>query len=152
MRNNSNFFLIFLAIFFCFLFLSCKEKKGERIKITTELPADFEMYKNSEMAALMREMVAKNDRLKDHILSNKEIGKFDEDYLKIHTAQLTDPSDFDEDYKIFATHFINMQQRIFKADKENLKNEYNNAINACITCHKSKCSGPISRIEKLLIP
>lgn len=149
---KNKFTLIFLALCLGFLFSSCKEKKPKKIKIVTELPSSFEMYKNSEMAVLMRMMATQNDSLKTLILTNQKIGKFNKEYLKIQTAQLTDPNDYDEEYKVFATHFINMQQRIFNTDKENLKNEYNNAINACITCHKSKCSGPISRIKKLLIP
>ena len=32
-----------------------------------------------------------------------------------------------------------------------LKNRYNNAINSCISCHTTECTGPIPRIKKLLI-
>ena len=32
-----------------------------------------------------------------------------------------------------------------------LKQRYNDAINLCVSCHQTECTGPIPRIKKLLI-
>ena len=52
----------------------------------------------------------------------------------------------DDDYTGFRYRFN--QELIYK-DPENAKTHYSNAIQACISCHEVKCSGPIVRIKKL---
>lgn len=149
MKNKLLFFCVF-----CFLFLiSCNsyQKKTKKTKITSEVPSDFKMYKTSEMAELMRLMLLKNKELRNKIINNKEIGKFNPDYLKIHTATLTDSTDFDQTYPAFASHFIQMQKEVFTVDKIDRKKQFNKSIGACIACHQDRCSGPIPTIEKLKI-
>lgn len=132
--------------------MSCQEKKStKKVKIVSEVPSKFEMYKTSEMAELMRTMLAKNKKLRAQIINGEDIGDFNEAYLKVHTAQLTDSTDLDETYPTYAKHFVQMQQDIFTVDKSERKEQFNNAINACVSCHQDRCAGPIPRIKKLLI-
>lgn len=144
--------VLILIVVIGFLEVSCKEEKAKKANITTKVSDNFEMYKTSEMAALMRMMTEKNNRLKNAIISGKDVGEFDKEYLKIHTAELTDSTDYDLTYKAFAEYFIKVQKDVFKTEKLKRKKAFNTAINACIACHKEKCSGPIPRIKKLLIP
>lgn len=142
----------FLIVFFCFLFVNCQqEKASKKIKIVDAVPANFEMYKTSEMVELMRTMLAKNKELREKIIKGEDIGDFNEAYLKIHSAKMTDPSQKDETYPTFAKHFEQMQKEIFLVEKNKQKEQFNNTINACIACHKDRCTGPIPRIKKLTI-
>lgn len=142
---------ILLFIAFCTL-LSCQpNKSSKKIKITSEVPANFEMYKTSEMAALMRKMLAKNKTLRQQIIEGEEIGDFNEAYLKVHTAKLTDDGHRDETFPTFANHFVKMQQELFEVEKGKQKAQFNRIVEACIACHQDRCTGPIPRIKKLLI-
>ncbi len=109
------------------------------------------MYKTSEMANLMRTMLAKNKALKQQIIKGKDIGSFDSDFIEIHTATLTDSTDLDTSFTVFANHFLKMQKDVFSVTKKERKKQFNKAIKACISCHQDRCSGPIPRIQKLII-
>ncbi len=140
---------IYLFVFIV-LFTNCQQKK-QKVTIVQEVPTNFDMYKTSEMADLMRTMLAKNKELKHKIEQNKSIGAFDSIYYGVHTAQLTDSTDLDATYSTFANHFLKMQQDIFEVASEKQEQQFNAMVDACIACHKDRCTGPIPRIEKLRI-
>lgn len=143
---------LFFAILFSLLFLNCQDKKTKKeIKIVDAVPSNFEMYKTSEMAQLMRTMLAKNKMLRQQIVNGEDIGDFNEEYLKVHTARLTDSADFDATYPSFAKHFVQMQKDIFEVQESDRKAQFNRSIDACIACHQDRCTGPIPRIKKLMI-
>ena len=145
---------LFLLILSATLFLGCNSKKEETTeKCTTEDSVNeeaFEMYKMSEMAALMEQMYVDNELLKDRILNGDTIGKFPEHFTKIHEAVLTDETDKDGFFRAQAAIFIKAQELIYE-DPENAKEHFNNGIDACIQCHQVKCGGPIPKIKKLYI-
>ncbi len=117
---------------------------------TCSKPKQFEMYKTSEMAALMEQMFAENNRLKQRITKGDTIGKFPSYFLNIHKAQFTDPTDNDDFFKKNALLFIKAQQLIY-SNPSTAKDNFNAAVNACITCHEGTCGGPIPKIKKLII-
>ena len=110
----------------------------------------FKMYEMSEMAILMEQMYVENLRLKDRISKGEAVGKFPEYYLKIQTSKFTDETDNDVFFKQNASLYLETQ-KILYTSKNNLEQHYNNGIDACITCHKEKCGGPIPKIMKLYI-
>lgn len=118
-----------------------KEKKTEEVS----------MRKQSEMAALMNKMYDENEKIKKKILNGEMPQGFPEDYLKIHTATLTDPSDRTPEFKGFSDVYIKNLRDVFETNEESLKEKFNETINSCIACHKTTCIGPIPRIKKLLI-
>lgn len=146
-------YFIFCSVF---ILLSCQNKAKEE---SCEKPAvteksdkkSFEMYEMSEMAMLMEQMYVDNQRLKSRILSGESIGEFPSHFAKIHNSIMTDPSENDAFFKKQANIFIEAQELIYK-DQEHAKEHYNKAVQACISCHEVKCSGPIVRIKKLIIP
>lgn len=141
-----------LYYFFVFiLLLSCKNENGV-VKAPQTKKADegFEMYEMSEMAALMEQMYVDNQRLKGKIINGDTIGKFPQHFLKIHESVMTDEKDKDAFFNEQAKKFIEAQELIYK-DPENAKEHFNHGIDACISCHQVKCSGPIPRIKKLYI-
>ncbi|WP_339836136.1 hypothetical protein [uncultured Flavobacterium sp.] len=138
---------VFLIVF---LFSCKKEGKIATEAETKEVEKSFEMYQMSEMAALMEQMYVDNQRLKEKIMKGDTIGKFPQHFLKIHESVMTDKQDKDAFFDQQAKKFIEAQELIYK-DPKNAKEHFNNGVDACITCHQQKCSGPIPRIKKLYI-
>lgn len=131
----------------------CQDEKNKTIESTLipENKTKLEMYQMSEMAALMEQMYADNQRIKHKIENNEwDFGIFPEYYLKIHTATFTEPSDLDDFFVSEAQRFLKFQELIY-TDTTNLKINFNNMVTSCIECHTVKCTGPIERIKKLYI-
>lgn len=110
----------------------------------------FKMYEMSEMAALMEQMYADNQRLRERIKNGDTIGSFPKHFVNIHSSVMTDPGENDAFFKEQAKKFIAAQERIYN-DPKNAKTHFNDAVTACIQCHEGKCEGPIARIKKLYI-
>ena len=145
----------FICIALSALSVQCSKKEETPVKaVPAEKPAaggkKFEMYKMSEMAALMEQMYVDNERLKARIMKGDTIGAFPNHFTKIHNAVMTDESENDAFFKLQAKHFIAAQKLIYE-DPENAKAHFNEGVKACITCHEQKCHGPIPRIRKLYI-
>ncbi|MFY7742833.1 MAG: hypothetical protein ACOVQR_09300 [Flavobacterium sp.] len=143
-------FLIFGSTF---LFLISCQKKVESNDLKVDSTATtkkktFEMYELSEMALLMEQMYVDNQRLKERIEKGEPVGEFPSHFAKIHQAIMTDPSENDAFFKENAQVFLTAQEMIYK-EPDKAKEHYSNAIQACISCHEVKCSGPIPRIKKL---
>lgn len=130
------------------LFLSCNSTKKEAPKNVEE---ELVMYEFSEMALLMEEMYKANEDLKNKIVNKEAIGDFSDKFLNIHSAVLTNPKDRDASFEIFSKAFIENQKAIYSASPDEVKNQFNLMVNSCVSCHKTTCTGPIPRIEKLLI-
>ena len=111
----------------------------------------YVMAEPSEMTTLMMEMYAYNEGFKKQILEGNLTTDFPERFENIHSAVLTNPTVKDSSFEVFASQFIEAQKLVFEAPEAELTTHYNNAINACISCHNVKCVGPIPRIKKLLI-
>ncbi|WP_196895090.1 hypothetical protein [Aureivirga marina] len=142
-----NFFqLLIISLFF----ISCKEEVKKE-SISEEALSEFEMYQPSDMALLMRNMLEKHQVVKEQILKGEVPTVFPKVYLNIHTAELTTPSDKDDEFDSFAKIYIENEKKLYNSTAENVKENYNMAVQTCIACHKRKCSGPIPRIRKLLI-
>lgn len=143
--KNLYYFLAFIFLF------SCKnEDKQVETSEVKKAEESFEMYEMSEMAALMEQMYVDNQRLKGKIINGDTIGKFPQHFLKIHESVMTDDKDKDAFFDEQAKKFIEAQELIYK-DPKNAKKHFNNGVDACISCHQVKCSGPIPRIKKLYI-
>ncbi|MFM2228940.1 MAG: hypothetical protein RL607_198 [Bacteroidota bacterium] len=152
---------VVLFVFVFTTFLSCQKKeattqpaapkKESCAKPKTVKDVDgFEMYKMTEMAALMEQMYVDNKRLRERILKGEAVGSFPEHYLKIYTAEMTDPSENDAFFKARAKTYIEAQKLLY-SDTKNAKKYFNAGIDACVQCHEQKCGGPLVRIKKLYI-
>lgn len=141
MKKYALLLCVFVLVF------SCKEKVPNQ-KRTDELI----MYQSSEMAQLMNAMYKKNEQIKKQILAGENIADFPKEYLKIHTASLTNAADRNPVFESFSKAYINNMKQVFVVDKQGRSEQFNAAINSCIACHQNSCTGPIPRIKKLLIP
>jgi len=127
-----------------------KTEDKEACAIDSVKEKKFEMYEMSEMASLMEQMYAHNQQLRLRIIKGDTVGKFPEFFNKIYTAEFTTPSDNDAFFKENADKYIAAQKLIY-SETENVKENFNKGVDACVTCHKGKCGGPIPRIKKLYI-
>ena len=137
----------YLTIFLLFfLIISCKNEKKEVVEKQA-----FEMYEYSELALLMEEFYVYNDSLKNQIINDQVLSSLPVNFNEIHTANMTDRFERDESFQMFAKLFEKHQKAVYTVSKDSLKKTFNSAIQTCIACHKTNCTGPIPRIQKLLI-
>jgi hypothetical protein len=143
----------FVYILVC-LVLSCGSSEKTEKKITiTDGAKTYDVYKASEMSTLMKGMYAYNEQLKHDIESGNSVSEaFPEEFLNIHSAQLSETKLRNETFEHYSGKFIQAQQHVFAEDTLlSLEERYNNSINMCLSCHKTECTGPIPKIKKLLI-
>jgi hypothetical protein len=122
------------------------------IKDNNNIKDGYDLYVPSEMSLHMNDMYDVNEEIKNIILSGELPKEFPEEILKIHKAKLSDFKERSETFEAYSSLFIEKEKLIFDTISEiPLEQRYNDAINSCISCHKSQCPGPIPRISKLLI-
>lgn len=144
----------YLVYIFCFAFIfSCNSKeKNENIEENVAGKKVYDMYQPSEMSTLMNEMYAENLKIKNEILAGNTPEVFPTDFLKIHTAQLSDFKKRNAKFEAFSKLYIVAEQDVFNSESAMpVKDRFNNAVGICISCHQTECTGPIPRIKKLLI-
>jgi len=145
---SSKHYKIILLVLVC---IGCSDKP--RLKETEEKPKqELIMYQPSEMANLMKVMYAYNLQLKEQIKEGKQPVSMPLDLMKLHSAEMSNGHSRTATWNSFVNVFIESQQMIADTlSNTNLKERYNNAINNCLACHKTECTGPIPKIKKLLI-
>ena len=90
-------------------------------------------------------------QIKNKIEKGEPVGNYPEFFNKIYTSKFTDSTDKDPFFDANAKAYIAAQKLIY-SDAENVKQNFNAGVKACITCHQGKCGGPIPKIKKLFIP
>lgn len=147
------YFFVISVLSCCFF--ACKKQQQNNVKEETtssKEPIVYQMYEPSEMALLMEQMYEYNMQLKHDIQAGKTPEHFPMDFLKIHSAELTSPSDRNASFESFSKLFIQAEKAIFDtASEQPIEERFNAMVNLCISCHQTSCTGPIPRIKKLLI-
>lgn len=145
MKNYFFIILLFQVV------LGCKNSETE--EVTKDAKKEYDLYQLSEMALHMEYMYRYNEQLRQDILEGKNPESFPQDFLRIHTAELTDTFERDASFNSFAELYINAEREIFNRESEvPIEERYNTMVNLCVSCHQTSCMGPIPRIKKLLIP
>ncbi len=125
-------------------FFSCSSEQKES-KQSTNFP-----NKDSELALLMRELVANTEQIKAQIINNEEI-EFFLKFEELHTSNPTDANVRDDGrFTSFADNYIYSVKELINSN-EDKTGLYNNMIQACVNCHQQICPGPVKRIKKLHI-
>lgn len=109
------------------------------------------MYEPTEMALLMRKMYEVNKVVKTQIINKDSLLSFPEEFLTIHTAILTNNFERDKEFDSLSKQFIDYQKATFASNSDSIVYHYNRSINTCISCHETRCVGPIPKIKKLII-
>lgn len=146
---NNRFLVVFLLV--TLLISSCKneEKVEEQPKKET---VEYEIYRPSEMANFMNAMYAYNVQLKQQIIKGETPVVMPLDLMKMHSAEMSNGHGRTPVWNSFVNVFIEAQQSVADTlSNVELKERYNDAINNCLACHKTECTGPIPKIKKLLI-
>lgn len=144
------YFILLVALSFC---SACDfATKDETANSSADHKEGFDLYEPSEMSNYMNTMYALNEEIKRKIGAGKDPGAFPKEVLEIHTAVLSDFKRRNETFEADSKLFIEKEQSIFDSlSTIPVRQRYNDAINACINCHRTACTGPIPRIQKLLI-
>jgi len=136
-------------IFVFGVLVSCNSNKDKDTDTKSE---GYDMYEPSEMSMLMNEMYDYNLEIKKQIIEGEIPTAFPLDFLKIHSAELSDFKQRNSTFESFSKVFIEAEKEVFNAESTvNIEDRFNNAVGICISCHQTECTGPIPRIKKLLI-
>lgn len=130
---------------------SCKDE-GKTIDEPIKKTVEYDMYEPSEMANFMNMMYAYNLQLKAQIIAGETPSTTPIDLLKLHSAEMTNGKSRSQNWQSFVNVFIDSQEAVVDTlSNAEIKDRYNLAINNCLGCHKTECTGPIPKIKKLLI-
>lgn len=139
-------FIFFLSI--SFLLFSCSLPK------TKEKESAFqEIYELSEMATIMENMYDFLNENRELIIEGRSTLDIPDYFIEIHTAEMTEGFQRDTLLENHTESFLWNINRLENGENSDRIALFNNTITSCIACHKSEvgCTGPIPRIEKLLI-
>lgn len=103
------------------------------------------------LALLMRKM---DDDLANFKTTMKkgEVPVIAFDHAGILTAEPTKKEiKGDEDYKAYANSYLIGLDNLKNAEVDSIPAKHNHLVNKCIECHRVFCTGPITRIKKLLV-
>jgi hypothetical protein len=140
----------YVLVIFSVLFLSCNQNKSEDENSTCEKPKEeLKMYEASEMAVLMEQMYVHNKQLREKIIKKDSLGEMPKYFLNISEATMTKGKERDAFFTTKSGFFLKTQSEIY--DSKSTKESFNTMVDACISCHKVKCGGPIERIKTLYI-
>lgn len=140
---------ILLASFFFFACSLGEEKKPEGSK-TEPTQKTLIMAETSEMTAVMLQMYSYNESLRGKIMKEDKIPPIPHFFERIFQAELTEGKERHDSFDEDAAHFLKQQQALISSEQR--KKDFNKMVNSCIACHSVSCTGPIPKIEKLLIP
>lgn len=141
----------FLSLVVLFCLFNCNNSGKDTSKSNEAFV--YDMYEPSEMSILMNEMYDYNMKMKQEIIDGQTPAEFPEQFLAIHTAELSSFKSRNDTFEAYSKLFIEKQQELFNPESQtDLKLRYNTTINLCISCHTTECTGPIPKIKKLLIP
>ncbi len=112
------------------------------------LPSELRPEGVSELAALMRAMMADLSKAKEAVARGEPAPALHDAHRKIRCAWPTTPSDRNETYDAMAQAYLG----VLKArdlQPTDPKAAHNAVVDGCRACHEVSCTGPLGAIEKL---
>lgn len=103
---------------------------------------------DSELAILMREMASWMDSCRVAIVDKKLPPSTPESFKMLKTAKRTDPNIDESIYQSMA-HLFDTKVADFESNSDSTK--FNQVVDACVSCHKNFCQGPLVRINKMYV-
>jgi hypothetical protein len=105
---------------------------------------------DSELAILMREMADWMDSCKVAVAANRNPPGVPESFKALMTAKRTDPNIDESTYQSMA-HLFETKASNFDTYFDGDPYTFNEVVDACVSCHKVFCQGPLVRINKMYI-
>lgn len=142
---------LYIAVFSFLTLFNCKNEE-KVVEQPTKTSVEYDMYQPSEMAGFMNAMYAYNQQLKAQIVAGETPSTMPLDLLKLHSAEMSNGKSRTQNWESFVNVFIESQEAVVDTlSNFEIQERYNVAINNCLSCHKTECTGPIPKIRKLLI-
>lgn len=152
---KNKFLVIVSLLFFVLLLAKCSGKNEKTTAEETKNDSTSCSAKplnpngDSELALLMRKMLHSSENLKEMIKQGNLPKEFPEEFLKIHTAKPTDSETKKRSFEGFANNYLSNLEMLYNSPKDELTQNYNAVITACVSCHSEHCPGPLKAINKL---
>lgn len=130
--------------------IACSAQRAEEPQPTSSAQ---ELTPPSELALLMRRMVAHADSVKVGLArGDKELPPFPTEIRTLFTA--TPTKDMHIDPITFPTFGKDYQQKVnslYKAARKDRATAYNALVQSCANCHGTHCPGPLMKIKKMYV-
>lgn len=136
--------LILLLLFGAGLLITCGE--GQK-----EVQESVVMYKESELARLMRDMWEENMKVRESLLAGEMKVELSVNYHELKTAKPTDSSDLTPLFYSMSDHYAGLAGQFNRAPAEIKVKRFNAVVDGCVDCHKNFCIGPLQKIRKQYI-
>ncbi|MCF6342433.1 MAG: hypothetical protein L3J31_06475 [Bacteroidales bacterium] len=148
MKKITIFSILFLLLFA----MSCGDSDCEKeCSSSTTKTSSINPNGDSGLALMMREMFEEGMRMKGEIQEGKKPEVFKK-FEEIHKVSATEPEkQASDDFKVFAKAYHQSLESLKSATAEDAKPLFKNMVDACMTCHRSMCPGPMVKIKKLYI-
>lgn len=134
-----NFKIATLAFFILGIVACTQSNKSEKA----------EMYEYSELASLMRDMVAFSEDAKSKLQNGDSITAIPSQLWDLQKAKGTRDEHLESTFQALTEPYLNSLKGIERGDSQVYY--YNQSIQACKSCHSSYCGGPLVVINKLPI-
>lgn len=119
--------------------------------VVTISQSSFVTDKPSELAKLMKQMLAYIQQEKKQIGNNQTALPFPTNLQKVSKAKITAGKKLVNEHEKYVRDFF---QKLDVYNSTNDSSErvvsFNLMVSSCVTCHKQECPGPIQVIEKSL--
>ena len=131
--------------------MSCGDSSCKKECSSTTTTSPLNPNGDSGLALMMREMFDEGMRMKGQIQKGEQPEVFKQ-FEEIHSVSATEPEkQASPEFKAFARAYHQSLESLKSATAEDAKPLYNNMVDACMTCHRSMCPGPMVKIKKLYI-
>lgn len=131
--------------------MSCFAKQAE-VALSSRPAAAVvqELTPPSELALLMRSMVAHADTVKAALGRGDELPPYPTAFKNLLKAEPTKGMHIDPiTFPTFGTDYLDKVDRLYKAKKEDRNRAYNALVQSCANCHGTHCPGPLMKIKKM---
>lgn len=119
--------------------------------IVTISQSSFVSDKPSELAKLMKQMLAYIQQEKKQIEKNQPAHFFSATVQKVNKAKITVGKKLSNEHEKYISDFFQKLNDYYSAkDSTDRVVSFNLMVSSCVTCHKHECPGPIQVIEKNL--
>ncbi len=117
----------------------------------TIFQSSFVSDKQSELAKLMKQMLAYIQQEKRQIENNQPAHRFPATLQKVNKAKITAEKKLSNEHEKYVSDFFQKLNDYYSAkDSADRVVSFNLMVSSCVSCHKHECPGPIQVIEKSL--